>query len=88
MSKFNKIEYNTLYNKNNRKPFLFGMRKDENELFIAYCTKINIKPSTYLKNLVNIDAINRGYEPIFIDGRTGETFGLSTNTQTEVDKNV
>ena len=69
MGGFNKIEYNKQYTLNNMKQIKLSVQKDEFDLFDAYCTKINVQKAAYLKNLVNADAIARGYDPIFASDR-------------------
>lgn len=71
MSNFNKPEYDKLYNSTNRKRYSWNLSNEEYDRFLAYCTNINIKPSAYLKKLVNADAGKRGYGTIF--GRRKKT---------------
>lgn len=65
MSNFDKKEYDRIYIKNNIKKVELAMSKDEYESFCAYCDKINMQKATYLKILVDNDAISRGYTAIF-----------------------
>lgn len=69
MGDFNKSEYNKQYTLNNMKQIKLSVQKDEFDLFNTYCTKINVQKAAYLKNLVNTDAIARGYDPIFASDR-------------------
>ena len=41
------------------------MSKDEYAAFEAHCTKIGMQKATYLKMLVDNDAISKGYNAIF-----------------------
>ena len=65
MGDFNKSEYDKLYNKNNRTMIRVNVSNDEKAAFDAYCTKIDVVSSAYLKNLINEDATKRGFEPLF-----------------------
>lgn len=65
MSNYNKIEYNKQYIKDKVKRVVLNMSKDEYAAFEAHCTKINMQKATYLKMLVDNDAISRGYNAIF-----------------------
>ena len=65
MSNFNKKEYDIQYMKNNVKRVVLNMSKDEYAAFEAHCTKINMQKATYLKMLVDNDAISKGYTAIF-----------------------
>lgn len=65
MSNFDKKEYDRIYIKNNIKKVELAMSKEEYETFSEYCTKINMQKATYLKMLVDNDAISRGYNAIF-----------------------
>ena len=69
MSNFDQNEYNKLYNSTKRKRFSWNISNDEYDSLYEYCTNINVQISTYLKNLVNADAIARGYDPIFANDR-------------------
>ena len=65
MATFDKKEYDKLYVKDKTAPFKFGMSKDDSERFIAHCTKLGVNRSAYLKKLVNKDAMEQGFEPVF-----------------------
>lgn len=65
MSNYNKIEYNKQYIKDNVKRVVLNMSKDEYAEFEAHCTKIGMQKATYLKMLVDNDAISKGYNAIF-----------------------
>lgn len=65
MSNFDKKEYDRIYIKNNIKKVELAMSKEEYETFCEYCTKIGMQKATYLKMLVDNDAISRGYNAIF-----------------------
>ncbi len=65
MSGFNKIEYNAKYTSENYSSITLRMRKEDKPGFIAYCTKIGVKPTAYILDLVNADAVSRGEEPPF-----------------------
>ena len=65
MGDFNKKEYDKVYQRNNVKQIKLSVRNEEYDAFNAYCTKINVNRSAYLKKLINTDATNNGFEPIF-----------------------
>ena len=65
MSTFNKTEYDKQYKQTNIKRIAFDVSKEEYETFSEYCTKINMQKVTYLKMLIDNDAISRGYTAIF-----------------------
>ena len=65
MSNFYKKEYDRIYIRNNIKKVKLAMSKEEYETFSEYCTKINMQKVTYLKMLVDNDAISKGYVAIF-----------------------
>ena len=65
MSNFNKMEYNSSYNKNKTKLVTLRMSEHEYETFCEYCTNIGMQKATYLKMLVDNDAISKGYNAIF-----------------------
>ena len=65
MSTFNKTEYDKQYKQTNIKRIAFDVSKEEYETFSEYCTKINMQKVTYLKMLVDNDAISSGYNAIF-----------------------
>ena len=65
MSNFDKKEYDRIYIKNNIKKAELAMSKEEYETFSEYWTKIGMQKATYLKMLVDNDAISKGYNAIF-----------------------
>ena len=65
MGEFCKKEYDKQYNKNNRSMIRVNVSNDEKAAFEEYCAKIGVVPSTYLKRLINEDAIRNGLELIF-----------------------
>lgn len=69
MSDFNKREYDKQYIKNNYEQIRLSVRKEDKASFDAFCTKIGVKPTQYITNLINADAIARGYDPIFASDR-------------------
>lgn len=65
MGEFNKSDYDKLYNKTKRKMYGWNLSSQEYQAFYDYCLELEIDRSSYLKKLVNEDAIKRGYNPIF-----------------------
>ena len=65
MGDFNQKEYNLLYNKNKRTWIRVNVSNEEREKFDAYCISLDVKSSTYVKNLINEDMKRRGFEPLF-----------------------
>lgn len=65
MGDFNQREYNLLYNKNKRTWIRVNVSNEEREKFDAYCISLDVKSSTYVKNLINEDMKRRGFEPLF-----------------------
>ena len=65
MDKMTKSERDKLYNATQRKRFGINLSNEEYANFHAYCTKIGVIPTAYIKKLVNEDVTKRGDEPFF-----------------------
>lgn len=65
MGDFSKKEYDKQYNKNHRSMIRVNVSNEEKAAFEKYCSEIGVVPSTYLKRLINEDAVRRGMEPLF-----------------------
>ena len=65
MSNFDQRQYNLLYNNAKRTHIRVNVSNEEKDMFDAYCTKIGIKSSTYIKMLINADMQTRGDNPLF-----------------------
>ena len=65
MGEFCKKEYDKQYNKNHRTMIRVNVSNAEKAAFEEYCTALGVVPSTYLKRLINEDAVRNGMEPIF-----------------------
>ena len=65
MGDFNKKEYDVEFLRKHYARIALSVRKEQKAAFDAYCTKIGVKPTAYILDLVNADAAARGEEPPF-----------------------
>lgn len=72
MGEFCKKEYDKQYNKLHRTMIRINVSNDEKAAFEEYCAQMGVVPSTYLKQLINQDAVQRGVEPIFKGAASAE----------------
>ena len=65
MPSFNKSAYDSEYIKQKRKMYGWNLKAEEYQAFIELCDHIGKDRSTYLKKLVNADAVQRGLDLVF-----------------------
>lgn len=65
MGEFCKKEYDKQYNKTHRTMIRINVSNEEKTAFEEFCAQIGVVPSTYLKRLINREAVQNGVSPIF-----------------------